>query len=165
MKADEQWALLAELRPRVLHICARLLPTPEDAEDAAQEALLVIADGLSTRPPEVSLRGWVYGQVVNVARLRHRQLERQAEDQVPAQSCDAVADPRRTSGIAGTRQDLLRALERLREGYPLLAQALVYRDVCALGYTEIAEALGISETTVKSRIHDARKRMREQLAG
>ncbi|MCS7481216.1 RNA polymerase sigma factor [Umezawaea endophytica] len=153
-------ALLERVRPVVLRTCARFLDVPEDVEDAAQEALLRLAGELPTRPPDESFRGWMYALVVNVARQRFRLVHR-AETAQPLPG--DLADPRRTSVVAGSRLDLLSALDRLHTRQPLLAEALVYRDVCKLGYDEIADVLGVPLSTVKSRIHDARRTMRTEL--
>ncbi|MFC3505300.1 sigma factor-like helix-turn-helix DNA-binding protein [Micromonospora krabiensis] len=54
----------------------------------------------------------------------------------------------------------MRALEAHR---PELATALVLRDLCQLDYQEIAEQLDIPVGTLKSRIHHARRHVRESL--
>ncbi|HEX7303562.1 RNA polymerase sigma factor [Lentzea sp.] len=154
-------ALLARMRPVVLRTCGRFLDRPEDVEDAAQEALLRIAETVVHKDAGDTFRGWSYGVVVNVARQRFRQVRRD-ETAAPDLPGD-LADPRRTSVVAGSRLDLLGALERLHLRQPLLAEALVHRDVCHLGYAEIAEVLGVPVSTVKSRIHDARRLMRSEL--
>src|SRR3954463_1599263 len=69
-------ALLDRVRPVVLRTCARFLEVPEDVEDAAQEALLLIAGTLADRPRAESFRGWMYPVVVNVARQRFREVHR-----------------------------------------------------------------------------------------
>jgi len=154
-------ALLDRVRPVVMRTCARFLDVPEDVEDAAQEALLRLAGALPTRPPEESFRGWMYALVVNVARQRFRLVHR--AETARSLSGEHLVDPRRTSVIAGSRLDLLSALDRLHARQPLLAEALVYRDVCRLGYDEIADVLDVPVSTVKSRIHDARRTMRAEL--
>ena len=47
--------LLAEIQPRVRRICGRMLLFPEDAEEAAQDALLLVATKIHTfaRPQPV----------------------------------------------------------------------------------------------------------------
>jgi RNA polymerase sigma-70 factor (ECF subfamily) len=59
--------------------------------------------------------------------------------------------------LAGTRLDLLDALESLA---PEQAEAAVLRDVLGLSYGDVATLLDIPEGTVKSRIHEARRRLR-----
>ncbi|MGC4897349.1 sigma factor-like helix-turn-helix DNA-binding protein [Micromonospora sp. DT31] len=74
-----------------------------------------------------------------------------------------MADPRTTSVIAGSRLDLLEALDRLEAHRPELAAALVLRDLCQLAYREMAAQLGVPVGTVKSRVHHARKHVRASL--
>ncbi|MFD5826098.1 RNA polymerase sigma factor [Lentzea sp. NPDC060358] len=154
--------LLTRVRPGVLRTCGRFLDRPEDVEDAAQEALLRVAATLEAKPAGDTFRGWSYGVVVTVARQRFRQVRRD-EAAVPPREPGDLVDPRRTSVIAGSRLDLLDALERLHLRHPHLAEALVHRDVCKLAHAEIAEVLGVPVSTVKSRIHDARRLMRAEL--
>jgi len=54
------------------------------------------------------------------------------------------------------------ALERIN---PIFREAVVLRDITDLAYEEIAEVLGVSLGTVKSRILRGREALREELAG
>jgi RNA polymerase sigma-70 factor (ECF subfamily) len=72
-------------------------------------------------------------------------------------------DPRTTSVVAGTRLDLLDALERLELDRPETVTPMVLRDVYELSYREIAEELGIPVGTVKSRINGARELVKPSL--
>ena len=76
---------------------------------------------------------------------------------------DQRPDPQRVSVIAGSRLDLLDAMEALEAEKPELAQALVLRDICELDYAEVADQLGIPLGTAKSRIHQARKYIQSAL--
>jgi DNA-directed RNA polymerase specialized sigma24 family protein len=69
-----------------------------------------------------------------------------------------------TSVIAGSRLDLLDALERLEAYRPELVTPMVLRDICQLDYDDIATQLGVPVGTVKSRIHYARVHVRRSLA-
>jgi RNA polymerase sigma-70 factor (ECF subfamily) len=62
--------------------------------------------------------------------------------------------------VAAARLDLLDALEGLPSDY---AEATALRDVLGLSYGDIAVLLDIPEGTVKSRIHEARRRLRLRL--
>ena len=59
--------------------------------------------------------------------------------------------------VAGTRLDLLDALHGLTAQY---AEAVALRDVLGVSYGEIATLLDAPEGTVKSRIHEGRRRLR-----
>ena len=74
-------------------------------------------------------------------------------------------DPRSTSVIAGTRLDLMEALTALEQQHPTLVESFVLRDLGDLTYVQVADELDVPLGTVKDRIHQARRFMRERLAG
>ena len=152
--------LLEKVRPDVLRVCGRFLPYREDAEEACQDALLAVARGITRFEGRSAFRTWMYRLAANRALSTYDRLRRQVPAERVAQLPER-ADPRRTSVIAGTRLDLLDALAGLR---PEFAEAVALRDVVGLGYPEIAALQNVPEGTVKSRIHEARRRLRERLA-
>lgn len=157
--------LLAEIRPEVLRRCGRFLPCREDAEEAAQDVLLQVARHISGFEGRSRFSTWLYTVVANCARQKYRELKRRAAEQPATIEPSYAVDPRTTSVIAGSRVDLLEALERLERTHPHLVAPLVYRDICQLDYAEVAERVGIPLGTLKSRLHEARKQVRPWLAG
>ncbi|WP_326948746.1 RNA polymerase sigma factor [Amycolatopsis sp. NBC_01307] len=155
--------LLREVWPDVLRGCGRFLSHVEDAEEAAQDVLLIIAERIGGFEGRSSFRTWLYAVMANSCRQKYRALQRHAAERIPLERHDQVPDPRRTSLTAGSRVDLLDALDQLERRTRNLAQALVLRDFCGLGYREIAEHLNVPVSTVRSRIHDARVIMRTLL--
>ena len=155
--------LLALVQPRVKRIAGKMLLYPQDAEEAAQDALLAVARNIakfdSTR---AKFTTWMHAVAANSARSTYRSLKRRAQEQATAEFPTA-ADPRTTSVIAGSRLDFLEALEVLGSRNPDLAEALVLRDVNELDYAEIAGLLDVSLGTLKSRIHRAREAIRPLL--
>ncbi|MEV8505175.1 RNA polymerase sigma factor [Actinoplanes sp. NPDC051475] len=151
--------LLAAVRPEVLRVCARFLPNREDAEEACQDTLLAVAQGIANFEGRSAFRTWLYRIAANRSRTTYQVLRRrflaEASGPLPERP-----DPQRTSVVAGTRLDLLDALERLG---PQLAEPVALRDVIGLSYAEIATSLDLAEGTVKSRIHEARRRLRGHL--
>ena len=117
--------------------CARLLPHTLDAEEAAQDALLSIATHLRDFSGTGSFMGWVTVIASNSARQTYRTLKRRfaerSVDELPVSP-----DPRTTSVIAGSRIDLLDAIEALEQAHPSTAEAFVLRDIGSLPYDEIA---------------------------
>lgn len=155
--------LLAAIRPRVVQRCARLLPHTPDAEEAAQDALLSIATHLRDYSGQGSFMGWVTVIASNSARQTYRTLKRRFAERSVG-DLPVSPDPRTTSVIAGSRIDLLDAIEALEQTHPAAAEAFVLRDVGALPYDEIAALTDTPLGTVKARIHTARGFVRERLA-
>ncbi|MEU1754541.1 RNA polymerase sigma factor [Micromonospora matsumotoense] len=155
-------ALLTAVRPEVLRLCGRLLPHREDAEEACQDALLAVARGIDRFEGRSSFHTWLYQLTANRARSTYRVLRRRWQIEAGGVPLPDPPDPRRTSVVAGTRLDLLDALDAVR---PEVAEALTLRDVLGLPYREIATLLDVPEGTVKSRVHLARRQVRQRLTG
>ena len=65
--------------------------------------------------------------------------------------------------IAGSRIDLLDALEALAQRHPETVEPWELRDLGSRPYAEIAELTGAPVGTVKARIHTARTFLRQRL--
>jgi len=155
--------LLAEIRPSVLRRCSRFLPCYQDAEEACQDVLLQVARNIGGFEGRSRFSTWLHVIIANGSRQTYRTLKRRAAEQGYAEMPVDVPDARTTSVIAGSRLDLLDALEKLETARAELVAPMVLRDICQLDYREIATHLGIPEGTVKSRIHQARGLVRQYL--
>ncbi|MFK4084751.1 RNA polymerase sigma factor [Kribbella sp. NPDC020789] len=161
--------LIRQVQPQVMRICQRVLPHRADAEDACQDALLAIATKIGTFSGRSRFSTWVHVVASNAARETYRRLKRRAvenpaawhDDDRPAQY--DRPDPRTTSVVAGTRLDLLDALEHLEADLPETVTSVVLRDIYELNYDEIADQVGVPVGTVKSRISRARVLLKAQL--
>jgi RNA polymerase sigma-70 factor (ECF subfamily) len=148
--------LLARIQPRVQRICSRMLLHPQDAEEASQDAMLLVATKLHTFGGRSRFTTWLHAVASNSARSTYRSLKRRSRES-PTDELPTAADPRTTSVIAGSRLDVLEALDVLAVDHPALVEPLVLRDVQELDYADIAQLLDIPLGTVKSRIHAARR--------
>jgi RNA polymerase sigma-70 factor (ECF subfamily) len=148
--------LLALVQPRVRRICGRMLLYPQDAEEACQDALMLVATRIHTFKGRSKFTTWLHAVAANSARSTYRSLKRRSAE-LPSEELPNEVDPRTTSVIAGSRLDLLDALEVLAATHPMLVEALVLRDIHELDYNEIALLMDLPLGTVKSRIHQARK--------
>jgi RNA polymerase sigma-70 factor (ECF subfamily) len=148
--------LLSLVQPRVRRICGRMLLYPQDAEEACQDALMLVATRIHTFAGRSKFTTWLHAVSANSARSTYRTLKRRSAE-LPSDELPVSADPRTTSVIAGSRLDLLDALDVLGATHPLLVEALVLRDIQELDYSEIAQLMDLPLGTVKSRIHQARK--------
>ena len=156
--------LLRLIEPRVLRQVSRCLPYRQDAEEATQDVLLKVATRIGTFEGRSRFSTWLYEVTANQARQTYRSLRRRAVESVTDLPVERP-DPRTTSVIAGSRLDLLDALDRLESEHPDLVRAFVLRDLSDLEYADIAVLLGVPIGTVKARIHHARRHVRESLDG
>ncbi|WP_435746524.1 RNA polymerase sigma factor [Nocardioides sp. SYSU DS0663] len=152
--------LLTAVRPRALAVCRGVLPHSADAEDACQEALLNVAGKIGSWGGRGRFTTWLHVVALNSARTTYRRMRNQA---VASDLLPEHADPRTTSVIAGTRLDLLEAVEVLERDRPQMVEPLMLRDVYGMSYAEIGAHLGIPVGTVKAQVHHARKLVRPML--
>jgi RNA polymerase sigma factor (sigma-70 family) len=156
-------AVLRAIQPDVLRQCTRFLPNRHDAEEACQDALLQVARNITRFEGRSKFSTWLHVVVSNCARQTYRSLKRRAAERASDELLERP-DPRTTSVIAGSRIDLLDALDKLEQTKPDLVAPVVLRDLAHLTYAEIAEQLGEPVGTVKSRVHDGRKLLQRSLS-
>ena len=157
--------LLTEVRPRVLNICRGVLPYSGDAEDACQEAMLNVATTIGSWGGRGRFTTWLHIVAVNSARTTYRRLRNLATPTDFEDGAHDRPDPRTTSVIAGTRLDLLEAMETIERDHPQFVEPLLLRDVYGLPYDEIAALVDAPLGTVKAQIHHGRKLARPLLRG
>lgn len=155
----------------VFNLAARLLGDPEEAKDVSQEVFLQVYRMLPRFEGRSSLKTWIYRIVVNQCRNRQRWWRRRRKDKaLPLEELNgsesaALASQRRD----GPHEELARREQSQRVQRALLTLSvdhravLLLREVEELSGTEIAEALGVAEGTVKSRLARAREALRRAL--
>jgi RNA polymerase sigma-70 factor, ECF subfamily len=154
-------ALCTRHAPRVERLARHLLRDPEDARDAAQEALAKLCVRLRQFRGESQFSTWLHRLVVNTCRdVAERQRTRTHEPLPEELGADVEHDPTRGVRMSELRRELCHSLEGIS---PEQAQVIVLKD--ALGYTfeEIATAVGMPVGTAKCHAHRGRNRLREQL--
>ncbi|WP_410663384.1 RNA polymerase sigma factor [Amycolatopsis sp. lyj-84] len=154
--------LLRRIRPSVLSQCAKMLQFWADAEEACQDALWAVARDIATFEGRSKFSTWRYSVVVNSVRQTYTKLKRKSPE-YPAEELPPRPDPRTTSVIAGSRVDLLEALDKLERRSPELTAPFVLRDLADWQYNDIAAHLDLPLTTIKFRIHEARNAIKKYL--
>ncbi|MEU4396879.1 RNA polymerase sigma factor [Kribbella sp. NPDC023855] len=147
--AESISALVAGSHPHVRRFARSLCATPEDAEDAAQEAVIILYRKIGTLRASRALASWMFRIVRNECVRRSRLLLRQPSPIVepPTQSAE---------------DDVLHRLEVERVAAAIASlppdqrRVLVLRDVQGHSGREVANALGLSTAAMKSRLHRAR---------
>jgi RNA polymerase sigma-70 factor (ECF subfamily) len=144
-------SLVADQQDRLFTIAVRVLGNRSDAEEAAQDAFVRAYRALAGYPTErireLRLRPWLTTIVLNVCRNRTR-VRRVATTELAFEpAAEPVTDPFATRHARDLWARLLSSLP------PAQRTAIVLRHVDGLSYTEMAEALGRPEGTLKAQVH------------
>ncbi|MBY8871571.1 sigma-70 family RNA polymerase sigma factor [Micromonospora sp. PLK6-60] len=128
-----------------------------EAADVVSEVFLVACRSLD-RVRAGQERGWLFGVARNTVLARRRRGAAAAafEDQLDSGEREAGVD--RLAEDVATRDQVRRALGRLRDADRELLVTTVWFD---LSPTEAARALGITRAAYAVRLHRARRRFRE----
>ena len=170
-------ALMSEYASRVYRLAFGITRDQGDAEEVAQDVFLTLATKTAMFEERAALGSWIYRITTNAAlnkrRGKRREVETSLEEHLPAFQADGHREGDRTYVLADWSQnperELLsgearRVLGRALDGLPERYRAVVMlRDVEELSNEQVAELLGESVATVKSRLHRARQALREQL--
>jgi RNA polymerase sigma-70 factor (ECF subfamily) len=189
-RGDRDWRLVEALRLREATAAEHLVATfgdrayrlaigitgnQQDAEEAVQDAFWKVVSKIDTFRGESSLRSWIYRITANAAYEKrrasaHRRDEISLDDVLPLFDEDgrhaglvkdwssSVDDP---AAQAELRAVLSSAVSELPAHYQAV---IVLRDVDGLSMAEVADALGITGPTAKSRAHRARLLLRKRLS-
>ncbi len=140
----------------------RMLGNAQESEDAVQEVFLRAYRRLDSYDPGRRFVTWLLtiGSNYCIDRLRRRRLNWITLDDVAFWLTSSEASPERNA-LEGERQrHVQRALQQLPESYRSVTVLRYWND---LSYLEIADALSLTEATVKTRLHRARKMLRDVL--
>jgi RNA polymerase sigma-70 factor, ECF subfamily len=160
IKAFEQ--LSGAYADRLFMLLLRLLGDPDEAMDVAQEVMLRAWLGITRFQGRSSYFTWLYRIAVNEAnRALDRRSRRPAGVSIGTRELDLPASPAQETARAAESSELRRALrEALMQLPPELRTAIVLRDVEGLSTQEAAEIAGVGQAAFKSRLHQARIRVR-----
>ncbi len=155
-------ALCERHAPRVNRVASHLLRDPEDARDAAQDALARLCVRLKQFRGESAFSTWLHRLTVNACRdVAQRQLSRRClpleEDRREAPD----SDPARRVEDAELRAELGVCLAQLPAAQ---AKVVVLKDAFDFSFEEIAGAEGMPVGTAKCYAHRARNGLRERLS-
>lgn len=157
--------LVQKYQKRVYALTVRMCPTPELAEEAAQEAFLSAWQGLPFFRGDAAFSTWLYRLASNACvdllrKERRHQGTSLDDDTVGAE----IPDTKPTPEEAAETKELRAQIEAgLRQLSPEHRAVLILREIQQLSYDEIADALSLDLGTVKSRISRGRRQLRNFL--
>ena len=142
--------LLRTIWPDAYRLARAVLGEAQPAEDAAQEACIIVYRTIASLRSSAAFRTWFYRIVVReAAEIKRRRTRSDFVAEAPAGSADQTA-----------HIDVWRALAVLSQK---LRDVVVLRYFEDLSSPEIASVLGIPEGTVRFRLMIARQRLRPLL--
>jgi RNA polymerase sigma-70 factor (ECF subfamily) len=164
--------LVARYSRHVYAVAYRVAGNEADAKDLSQEAFIRVWRARHRIDPAARLEGWLYRIVTNlyIDLLRRRRGQKvhsldepfvTASGELTREKPDPSADIERTVLDAMVDRRVQEALLTLT---PELRMVVVLADVQGYAYEEIAAMMNVPVGTVKSRLHRARRALRDRLA-
>ncbi len=148
----------------VYNLSYRMLGNAQEAEDAAQETFLRAYKRLSTYQPDKKFSNWILSiashYCIDLLRRRRFQWLSVEDDPVMAVLASDDEQPDDTALRHERAEEVRILLERLEPSY---RAPLVLRYWHDMSYDEIAQATGLTESTIKTRLFRARNMLASAL--
>ena len=162
--------LARRYRKPAYFLALQLLGNPDDALDVAQDAMVRFFTHIHRFDVRRPVKPWLFQIVRNRILDLHRRRKvrrhdsidaaRDDDDQAPLHLVDESVDIEGEARRSQLQRRIWAALQELTRNQ---REILVLRDYQDLAYQEIADTLNIPIGTVMSRLHGARKRLRQVL--
>ncbi|MCD6162557.1 MAG: sigma-70 family RNA polymerase sigma factor [candidate division Zixibacteria bacterium] len=171
--------LFLPLMDNLYNLALRMTRNPNDADDLVQETYLKAYRFFSHFKEGTNAKAWIITILTNTFRTKYRKDQKepnqvdfedienfflidelkpqfQPANKAEARDGDAITEILK----AYVSDDIIKALENIPEQFRI---AVLLSDIERFNYQEIADILGISVGTVKSRIFRGRKLLQKQL--
>ena len=158
-------ALVQHYYAFVYRLALSILDDPDEAEDAAQETFIAAVLNLDRYRGESSLKTWLYTIALNTCRGHLRKRKARQAMRKTWQAIQSVTPkpptPEESAIQSEGNQLLWTAIDDLDEKHRL---PIILRYAHGLSVPEIAQIMAISEGTVHSRLHYARRKLEAYLS-
>lgn len=157
---QDAWTAIVRLHwRRVFHVAYKFVGRHDEAEDLTQDIFVKVFKSLASFDRRANFQTWLVSVSRNLCIDHYRSVrqERAAVDRTIDADTLTPAAPDSGPIVALEQRDRVALLQRALAELPAsLRTAVVMRDLQEMAYQEIAEALGVPEGTVKSRINRGR---------
>lgn len=151
-EAQEQ--LFQQFSPKMLGVCRQYVKDLHHAEDLMLQGFLKVFTNLHMFKHEGSFEGWIRRIMVNtcISYLRKKNV-------IDVSDEDYVFNDAATESLENTSvEDIQKLIDQLPEGYKMVFNLYAIEG---FKHSEIAEKLGVTESTSKSQLFKARKLLQE----
>ncbi len=165
--------LLEQVRPQVLCTCYRMIGNPEDAEDAAQDALLGILEEMKSTLPQSAWQALVFRQAVSASLDFINLLREEDEQNNPKAQIVRSVEPFLTGKLAlaeiealehnearamTTRESMMLVFIHVLHVLPLETRAVfLLKEILGCGDETVTLALGLSPEKIAKHLHAGRE--------
>jgi RNA polymerase sigma-70 factor (ECF subfamily) len=151
-------ALIDRYERPLYNVAYRVLGDADDARDVTQAAFMEVAERLDAYDPSHKFFSWIYrialNRALNLLRRKGREEPLGDEERIEP------ADPESRAAQSEESLRIQKALMQMSEEHRVV---LTLRHFSGCSYREIGQILEIEEKTVKSRLFEARQRLRGAL--
>jgi RNA polymerase sigma-70 factor (ECF subfamily) len=161
MKGDHRAfeELVRQYQKPIFNVVYRLLHDAEESRDVTQTAFIKSYLQLHSYDSSRKFFSWICRIAINEA--LNRQTRRAREIPLGEEPGTDTTEPSNDAARSELRRDLERALMMLK---PELRAVVVLKHVDGMNYFDIGQTLDIPEKTVKSRLFEARRKLKLQLS-
>ncbi len=158
-----QFDLYQQYAKAMYNVCLRITNHETEAEDVLQEAFLQVFRRISDFRGDSTIGAWLKKIVVNTAinHVRKRKMDLVPLEKVSAKEDDTIQQQEKETEVFYQVEQVKKAIRQLPDGFRVVISLYLLE-----GYEhgEIAEILGIAESTSKSQYNRAKAKLREILA-
>jgi len=158
----ERWAqrkLYEEHYPKMMGVCLRYSNNREDALDILHDGFIKVFNNISKYQPGTSMSAWIRRIMVNTSIDFYRKMVRRRTEDIETaydlsgKEADAISQC--------SEKEILKAVQGLSPAYRAVFNLYVIEG---FSHREIAEQLGITESTSRSNLVKARLKLKEAIA-
>ncbi len=158
-RQQEYSKLVTRYQAQVYNVLYQMLRQHAEAEELAQEVFVKAYEKLNTFNFKSQFFSWIYRIAINTAISHQKKARRYLHpEQIPERSGQMTDGPDRRLEQDEQEAWVRKAVGQLNEPYQSVVVLYYFEE---LSYAEIAEVLEVQEKRVKSRLHDARKKLKE----
>src|SRR5688572_23522763 len=151
-------ALVQRYQPRLLAFCRHMLGSQEDAEDVLQEVFTAAFNAMQADDRPINARPWLYRIARNRSLNHLRRPQPTGQDSMDVFEQDGGTS---TADTVHKREEFRQIVADVHELPETQRTALLLREIDALSYDQIAEAMDTTVPSVKSLLVRARVSLAE----
>lgn len=157
--AYAQELLYRRFAPKMYGVCLRYAKHKEEAADILQDGFIRVFTNLKNYRGEGSFEGWIRRIIVNTAINHYKSNVRHMRD-LNIDDVNIGGNVNNDAISKITTEELLKLVQELPEGFRMVFNMYVIEGY---DHKEIAQMLGVTESTSKSQLHRAKAALQKKL--